>query len=307
MPITLSKLRSIILSDETSKIDFKETLNLKDGHQKEEFAKDVSAIANTPGKGGFLVYGVANDRTATGISPSNFKEEQMQQIITSRCDPPVKFSAYMLRYLGHYIGVVEIPYSNARPHQHLTHGNFYIRRGSTTDKMSTREITNAIIRRAQIEKYQLGTYDNSSPNHRVKQIKKDIMDIFDEFDYKYSREIQRFYKTYGAGTKTVVSNEVENKRMKVRFHVQIYGDTVTYYDIERYRLFAIQASDNFSVRKNAAPWLNLFLTASYEPITSNTIKNRYQSEFSTLVKLDSSTIYYGLGNVDFKDRLISKV
>jgi hypothetical protein len=306
MSIALSKLRTIIASGETAKIDFKETLDLKDAHQKDEFAKDVSAIANTPGKGGLLVYGVANDGSVRGISPSSYKEEQMQQIITSRCDPPVKFSAHLLRDSSRFIGVVEIPYSIARPHQHRTHGNFYIRRGTTTDKMSTREIRNAIIRTVQIEKYQIGKYDNSSSGYRIRQIRKDIIDIFDEFDYKYSRENQQFFHPYGVGIKTIVSSEVENKYIRVRFHVQIYGDTVTYYDIERYRLFAYRVSDNFSVRKNVLPWQNIFLTASYEPISLNTIKKRPQSDFSILVKLDSSTIYYGFGDVDYKDREISK-
>ena len=132
------KLKTIISSRETSKIDFKVTFELKNGPQKEELAKDVSAIANTPGGRGFLIYGVTDDRKVRGISRSAFKEEQMQQIISSRCDPSVKFPAYILRYLGHHIGVIEIPHSISRPHQHLSQGNFFIRRGPTTGRMSTR-------------------------------------------------------------------------------------------------------------------------------------------------------------------------
>ena len=98
MVITIAQLKKIISSDETLKIDFKERLEIKSEQQRKEFAKDVSAIANTPGPRGFLLYGITNDRKVTGISHSDFREEQMQQIISSRCDPPVRFLAYKLKH-----------------------------------------------------------------------------------------------------------------------------------------------------------------------------------------------------------------
>ena len=52
---------------------------------------------------------------------------------------------------------------------------------------------------------------------------------------------------------------MENSKKKIRFHISVYGDTVTYYDIERYRYFTREVSDNFKVRKNTTPWLNIFL------------------------------------------------
>jgi predicted HTH transcriptional regulator len=96
MVITPAQLKKLIDSDEALKIDRKEMFEIKNDHQKKEFAKDVSAIANTPGPRGFLLYGIVNDKRVKGISRSDFKEEQMQQVISSRCDPPVRFLVYIM-------------------------------------------------------------------------------------------------------------------------------------------------------------------------------------------------------------------
>jgi len=172
--------------------------------------------------------------------------------------------------------------------------------------MSTQEISSAIIRRVQIERYALGTYDSSSSYYRVEQIKKDIIDVFSEFDYKHSGEARKSFPTYGTGTKIVAVDKVENSKKKIRFHVSVYSDTITYYDLERYRFLLREISATFGVTKSRTPWLNVFLLANYEAITMKTIKKNNQSMFQTLTKLDGSTLYYGLGDVDYRDRQISK-
>jgi predicted HTH transcriptional regulator len=75
MVITPAQLKKLIDSDEALKIDRKEMFEIKNDHQKKEFAKDVSAIANTPGPRGFLLYGITNDKKVKGISRSDFKED----------------------------------------------------------------------------------------------------------------------------------------------------------------------------------------------------------------------------------------
>jgi hypothetical protein len=294
MVITPTQLKKIIDSDEALKIDRKKMFEIKNDHQKKEFAKDVSAIANTPGPRGFLLYGITNDKKVEGISSSDFKEEQMQQIISSRCDPPVKFLAYTLKHLGQDIGILEIPTSIARPHQYLPDGYFFIRRGTITDKMSINEISSAIIRRKRIERYAHGKYDSYSSSYRVSQMKKDIIDVYKEFGYEYSGYTKSYMNT--------TADRVEDSETKTRFHISVYGDTITYYDLELYDFLLGDVYRNFRVRKNLRPWLNIFLIASYEPIAMTIIKKHHQSMFQTSVKLDGSTIYHGLGDFERQDR-----
>lgn len=294
MVITPSQLKKIIDNNETTKTDFKEIFELKNDHQKKEFAKDVSAIANTPGKRGFLIYGITRDRKVKGISPSDFKEEQMQQIISSRIDPPVRFSAYKLRYSGHYVGILEIQTSTSRPHQYLPDGNFFIRWGSTTDKMSIKDISSAVIRRTQIERFTHGKYDGSSPGYRVLQMRKDIIDVFKEFGYEYSG-IHSAYRNLEA-------ERVENSKTKTRFYISVYGDAIPSYDLEYYDSLPHDVLRSLRVRKNIRPWLNIFPIANYESISMTVIKNHHQSMFHTSVKLDSSTIYHGLGDFEYQDK-----
>lgn len=55
--------RHVISGKETTKVDFKLTLDLSSKAAKTEFAKDVMAIANTPGGDGYLIVGIRDEKT----------------------------------------------------------------------------------------------------------------------------------------------------------------------------------------------------------------------------------------------------
>lgn len=128
------KLLGLIKENEGPKLDFKEKLDLRYQSGKKEFAKDVCAIANSLGGRGYIIIGI-RDKTkdVVGISPKDYKEEQMQQIVSSRLDPPVDIRVEHYRIEEKDIAVVVIFKSSKRPHQSRHTGAFYLRRGSTTD------------------------------------------------------------------------------------------------------------------------------------------------------------------------------
>lgn len=139
------KLLYLISKGESSKVDFKLKLSLDTESSKKEFSKDISAIANTPSGRGYLIFGVEDKkREIWGISPDDFKEEQLQQIISSRIDPPVPIKVEIIEVDDKSIAVVTIFNSNQRPHQMRENGAFYIRRGTTTDIMRKDEIASMI-------------------------------------------------------------------------------------------------------------------------------------------------------------------
>ena len=130
----VQRLKQILGKEEGEKLDFKACLCLLTEGDKRELAKDVTAIANSRGGRGHIIFGV-EDKTKRilGIEKASFQEEQIQQIIYNRSDPPVPVQVDFVEYEGKLLAVISIYKSHHAPHQVMQTGAFYIRRGSTTD------------------------------------------------------------------------------------------------------------------------------------------------------------------------------
>ena len=138
----IKKLRSLIKKEEGLKLDFKLKLDLSTETGKKELAKDICAIANSNGQRGYIIVGI-QDKTKKIIgiqSEDMFKEERIQQIITSRCEPPIPLRVDFVDLNGKTIGVISIYDGGQKPYQIRENGAFYIRRGSTTDVMRKQEL-----------------------------------------------------------------------------------------------------------------------------------------------------------------------
>jgi predicted HTH transcriptional regulator len=138
------KLISLLKSPEGVKLDFKLQLDLNLETGKKELAKDICSIANSRGGRGYLIVGI-EDKTkkVVGIDKKAFTEEQVQQVISSRCEPPIPISLEFVDYEGKYLAVITIFQGNQKPYQIRDNGAFYIRRGSTTDTMRKQELITA--------------------------------------------------------------------------------------------------------------------------------------------------------------------
>lgn len=140
-----NKLKQLLKSEEGPKLDFKASLSLYTEGEKKELTKDVIAMANSRGGRGYIVFGV-EDKTKRilGIHTADFHEEQIQQIVTNRCDPPIPISVDFFEVEGKNVAVLTVFRSSHQPHQMLNSGAFYIRRGSTTDVARRGEIANLL-------------------------------------------------------------------------------------------------------------------------------------------------------------------
>lgn len=149
-----SKLQQLLKNAEGPKLDFKAQLCLSTESEKKELTKDVIAMANSRGGRGYIIFGV-EDKTKKilGIESGDFKEEQIQQIIYNRCDPPVPVAVDFIELEDKMVAVLTIFKSNHQPHQMMQNGAFYIRRGSTTDTARRSEIANLM------QEYGLMTYE----------------------------------------------------------------------------------------------------------------------------------------------------
>lgn len=136
------KLLTLIKKGEGTKIDFKEKINLDIESNKKELAKDVCAIANSKGGRGYLIIGVEDKtKNIVGINDAeDYLEEQIQQIVSSRCEPPIPIALDFVKFKNTKVAVISIYDSQQRPYQLRENGAFYIRRGSTTDTMRKEEL-----------------------------------------------------------------------------------------------------------------------------------------------------------------------
>ena len=138
----MKKLEELLKqTDETSTLDFKREIKLSSEHDRKEFAKDVSAFANT--NGGYIVFGKEDPKEGgriVGLRPETFNSEQMQQIISQRCYPPVRFEAELIQLDSQWFALLTIPESSLKPHEIVGTRVVYVRRGDTTGRATTREI-----------------------------------------------------------------------------------------------------------------------------------------------------------------------
>ncbi|HOQ36531.1 MAG TPA: putative DNA binding domain-containing protein [Acetivibrio sp.] len=139
------KLRQLLKKEEGPKLDFKAELNLSTEGDKKELTKDVIAMANSRGGRGYILFGI-EDKTKRiiGINPADFSEEQIQQIIYNRCDPPIPISVDFFNIEGKTVGALTVYRSSNKPHQMIQNGAFYVRRGSTTGVARRSEIANLL-------------------------------------------------------------------------------------------------------------------------------------------------------------------
>lgn len=136
------KLLSLIKKEEGTKLDFKLRLELYNETGKKELTKDICAIANSNGGRGYIIVGIKDkSKEIIGIQEDDiFREEQIQQIVTTRCEPPIPIEVDFIYIKNKKIGVISIYDGEQKPYQVRDNGAFYIRRGSTTDIMRKQEL-----------------------------------------------------------------------------------------------------------------------------------------------------------------------
>lgn len=139
------KLMNLIKREEGPKLDFKLKIDIDTESGRKELTKDIIAIGNSRGGRGFLIIGI-EDKTKriVGVENLSLNEEQIQQIISSRCEPPIPISLEFIQVENKNVAVIAIYDGGQKPYQMRENGAFYIRRGSTTDTMRKQELVSAL-------------------------------------------------------------------------------------------------------------------------------------------------------------------
>lgn len=139
----LSEILEIISRGEGTKTEFKSQLRIAAELEKREFAKDLSAMANTSGKDGYIIYGVSDvDSKPIGITHKRGLVESLVQIGSSRIEPPVEFEPLWFDVDHVSILALEVPASHLRPHWIKETRDVYVRRHNVVEKAHPHEIKN---------------------------------------------------------------------------------------------------------------------------------------------------------------------
>jgi len=81
----------------------------------EKISKEMIAFANT--KGGYILFGIDDDRTVIGIESEKSEAEMIEDAAKNYCEPPIKYRLNYIAYKGKEIVAVTIPESIVKPHR----------------------------------------------------------------------------------------------------------------------------------------------------------------------------------------------
>lgn len=241
-------LKSIIAADnETTKVDFKRTINIGLRQGQAELIKDVLAIANCEDgtdEPGYLIIG-ASGGNAFDINNLGLDDATLQQIVNSRVHPPVRFEYYhVVLESGAKVGVFEVPVSHNKPHcvktnftenaEVLLHEGFCPVRQGTSTKIAMKEDYDAMYKRVIEKERRLFTHEAINYYEEKKSagetVESDPM-IIDENDLAKTATALVEQKDYGSLTtmirklRTVVIEKWKDSRGKPEDEVKVAKHT----------------------------------------------------------------------------------
>jgi len=127
----MNELRELISRGENERLEFKESLRLK-----EEISQAVSAFSNA--NGGSILVGVSDGGNAIGIDIGRNTLEELANYIKRNTDPAIFPSVKVLDAEGKKIIMIEVKESTEKPVFFRSHA--YKRVGKTNQKISSSEL-----------------------------------------------------------------------------------------------------------------------------------------------------------------------
>lgn len=135
MKLNSSDIHELLKQGENSSVEFKSS-----DVRPESIAREMVAFSNS--QGGYILLGVEDDGTITGIESLRKKknvEEWIINISRQNVHPQVQIEYQEFEWNNKWIGVVSIPKGKDKPYQTID-GKFYIRVGSTNRLASIQEL-----------------------------------------------------------------------------------------------------------------------------------------------------------------------
>lgn len=122
-----------ISDGESETIEFKEELP----SHINNISKEVVALSNY--KGGILLIGVNDDGDITGVNDIDESEERVTGTINSNVEPKIRTAIEKVVIQEKSVLAIHIPRAEERPYN--VDGTFYIRSGTSVEKMSSTDLS----------------------------------------------------------------------------------------------------------------------------------------------------------------------
>jgi predicted HTH transcriptional regulator len=81
----------------------------------EKIAREMIAFANT--KGGYMIFGVDDDREVVGVDSEKSESEMIKDAAENYCEPPLVYLIDFIELYGKEVVIVSIPESDNKPHR----------------------------------------------------------------------------------------------------------------------------------------------------------------------------------------------
>jgi predicted HTH transcriptional regulator len=104
------ELKELIEEGENIQCEFKLKFSTS-----EKIAREMIAFANT--KGGFIIFGVDDDKEIIGVESEKEVAELIKETAEKYCEPPVEYIIDFVAYKGKELVVVSVPESHNKPHR----------------------------------------------------------------------------------------------------------------------------------------------------------------------------------------------
>jgi len=86
-----------------------------------KIAKELIAFANT--KGGYILFGIDDDKTVVGVESEKSEAEMIQDAANNYCEPQIIYKLNYIVYKGNEIVIVTLPESLNKPHRIQDYNN----------------------------------------------------------------------------------------------------------------------------------------------------------------------------------------
>lgn len=128
------ELKELIDEGENIQCEFKRKFTAPD-----KIAREMIAFANT--KGGFIIFGVDDDKEVNGVESEKETAELIRETATLMCVPPVIFNISFVEMNGKEIVVASIPESAVKPHRLQDYSNqFDINKAIVTIRVNDKSV-----------------------------------------------------------------------------------------------------------------------------------------------------------------------
>jgi predicted HTH transcriptional regulator len=104
------ELLELIEEGENIQCEFKRKFSTQ-----EKIAREMIAFANT--KGGFILFGVDDDKKIIGVESEKETTELVKETVLNSCEPPMDYSIAYKEIDGKEIVIVSVPESTNKPHR----------------------------------------------------------------------------------------------------------------------------------------------------------------------------------------------